>query len=223
MSRHALMAFVFVSGALACAACSSSSNASSPVPVRRDAASDTAKDAANDVPNAEGAPPDASQADGFVPDAGRVDGSSACNGLSNVATVISDTGDTQNPLPQATGGSVADGTYVLTASTQYALDSNGIDQYIICGSELADRQETIRFQGGTVDTIGSFDEGPQETFSGTFTTSGTTLTQRQTCPTASTTTAGYSVIGNKILLIGPPGGTDSNGTCGPFVFELTRQ
>ena len=145
-----------------------------------------------------------------------------CRAMENVGAVVHPTADETHPLPAATGGTIADGVYVVTSATQYELNATGQAVWLACGGELADFQETIRFQNGTIEEISNNVGDAAQIFGGTFTTSGTDLKMHLTCPTSGDATEGYSVIGSKLRLFGSTS-TDSNGTCGPIVLELTPQ
>ena len=124
---------------------------------------------------------------------------------------------------KATGGTIVDGTYVISAETQYEHDAAGNNSYIICGGELNDIQGTFQFTAGAIQLVEGDGAGGSSAFAGTFDISGTTLEEHLTCPSVSESDSSYTATSTKILLIGAPGGTDGNGTCGPIVIELTRQ
>ena len=143
-----------------------------------------------------------------------------CRAFDNVGPVVHSTADETHPFPAATGGTIADGVYVATSATEYELNSAGQSVWLACGGELNDFQETVRFQNGSIEEISNIVGDAAQVSGGTFTTKGTDLEMHFTCPTADDFAEGYSVVGSKVLLFGPTS-TDSNGTCGPIVVELT--
>jgi hypothetical protein len=92
----------------------------------------------------------------------------ACNTLSNVATAITPT-CVSGTIPVGTGGTIADGTYVLTSQTYY--------QDTTCSK--VPLSETIAIAGDCIQLVfGSIFTG---TLSGTLTTQGNTFAATQTC------------------------------------------
>jgi hypothetical protein len=201
MKKTAAKILPFLLSALLLPACSSGSSTSAPT---------------NDA-GASGADAAAGDASSNGDDAG------ACGGIAEVGSVVAPAGNESDPCPKATGGTIVDGTYVLTARTQYEHDAEGNNSYIICGDELADAQETIQFAAGAIQGIGAYDDGTPAPFAGTFDTSGTTLKQHLTCPSVTESDSPYTATSTKVLIIGDPESAGSDGTCGPIVIELTRQ
>ena len=92
----------------------------------------------------------------------------ACNTLSNAGSPITPT-CVSGTIPVGTGGTIVDGTYVLTSQTHY--------QDTSCS--MLPLSETIAFAGDCIQVVfGSIFSGTQ---SGTLTTQGNTFTATQTC------------------------------------------
>ena len=92
----------------------------------------------------------------------------ACNTLANVATAITPT-CVSGTIPVGTGGTIVDGTYVLTSQTYY--------QDTSC-SEVP-LSETIAFAGGCIHLV--FESIFSGTLSGTLKTEGNRFAATQTC------------------------------------------
>lgn len=92
----------------------------------------------------------------------------ACNMLANVATAITPT-CVSGTMPVGTGGTIVDGTYVLTSQTYY--------QDTACSK--VPLSETIAIAGDCIQIVfGGLFSG---TLSGTLTPQGNTFTSMQTC------------------------------------------
>jgi hypothetical protein len=93
----------------------------------------------------------------------------ACNALTDVATAITPT-CVSGTIPTGQGGTIVEGTYVLTAQTYYNLAS--------CQNRPA-LSETIEITGGCLQLVS---RGPfPTTASGAFTVAGSSIMVTQTC------------------------------------------
>jgi hypothetical protein len=89
-----------------------------------------------------------------------------------------------NGMPSApAGGTIADGTYVSTADEIFGLDGGAAPTSTIDSNTIV--------QGSTLIMAGKGKNGFTAS-SGTFTTSGSTLTFNQTCPSSATSTFQYT-------------------------------
>ncbi len=142
-----------------------------------------------DAGSADGAPTptDASlPVDGSPPP----DAAGGCNALVNGGTVISKTTHPE-PTPTMTGGPLVDGTYFLTAMDKY----NGK-----VGSNT--HKETLVFSGGRVESVNLQSDKPgEQRASGTYSTSGTTLTLNITCPVTATLNSPYTATPTQITFV----------------------
>lgn len=133
-----------------------------------------------------------------------------CNDVQNTAAPVTQTEMPGDP-PASLGGSIVDGTYLLTATTRY-LGSRG-------APSLARNtyQTTLRIEGGRSAAISLFN-GAETRTSAMFHTGGATLTFEQQCPTVSVGDFGYTADARTLTLIGL---ADSAG--GVLVSVYTRQ
>ena len=104
----------------------------------------------------------------------RSDGSTACNDLVDDAAAVEGTKVAANP-PVATGGSIADGTYVLTALTEFtgpggATGGTGVTASVV-----------LAIAGTTMQEVGRTN-GQDTRYTTTITTSGATMSTMDTCP-----------------------------------------
>jgi hypothetical protein len=127
------------------------------------------------------------QKDGGPSDAG---GSGVCNTLVNAAPVVSKTTNA-GPTPAATGGTIADGTYFLTRMDKW----NGIT-----GANT--HKETWVFSSGTIQVVTDNEsDGGTKHASGTYATSGSTLTFTVTCPGAQTVSMPFTATATELTTI----------------------
>lgn len=110
----------------------------------------------------------------------------ACNTLVNDGAVISKTGHAEAP-PAMTGGTIADGTYVLTALDQY----NGHH-----GDTT--HKEKWAFSGSSVLAV-SAEGGGDVRYAGTYSTAGNVLTLSITCPGPATISALYTATASTLV------------------------
>jgi hypothetical protein len=97
----------------------------------------------------------------------------ACNALVDVGTIVTTT-CTTGTVPIGAGGTIVDGTYVLTAQTQY----NGFS----CSGQLGAYSETMEIARGCMESLGASPNFPF-TASNTFTVAGNSITMTPTCYT----------------------------------------
>lgn len=124
-----------------------------------------------------GSPVDAATESASVDDAG-------CVVIDNAAAVVMEQ-SVATAEPAATGGTIPDGTYFVTAATIYAGPGGAT------GPTGTTYQFTSHVSGMTYDAIESITGGKASVSSGTLVTSGTNVTVQQTCPA---TDAGPSTL-----------------------------
>ena len=95
----------------------------------------------------------------------------ACNTLANIAPTIGPTCVT-GTMPVGTGGTIVDGTYVLTSVTYYNVSS--------CGT-MVPGSETIAISGGCIQYVLGGDSGFTGTASVSFAVQGNNITSMLTC------------------------------------------
>lgn len=123
-----------------------------------------------------------------APDVAPVD--AGCNDLtygSGIYTIQDDPIAT----PTATGGTVGDGTYHLSSYTHYT----GVGGS--SGPGVLTLRSTVRIAGNKIDILRLDYTGIEKRWSGTFQTSGSTITIDYTCPAASQETGSYSAAPSK--------------------------
>lgn len=94
--------------------------------------------------------------------------------------------------PDMTGGTIADGTYALTAWDQYNGSSNG-----------SEHQETFVFSGGMLKHIEGKQGSSPIVRAGTYTTSGTTLNMNLQCPQTITVPVQYTATATTFAFVAP--------------------
>jgi hypothetical protein len=129
---------------------------------------------------------DASMADTSAETEASADG--GCNEIINTGAAIDVTKSSQM-APSPEGGAVADGTYDLTAIDDY--DGEGGAQPLGLRSTFVIAGNVIQFVDDTADAA---------PIRGTLliSTSGTTMTMTQTCPTSSNGTSAYSATSSEV-------------------------
>lgn len=123
----------------------------------------------------------------------------ACNMLANSAQAITYSQVSQNP-PTPQGGTMADGTYAMTAATIYT-GPNGPS------GPSGMSQTTIQVTGSTIQIVSN---GQPPTRTVTLATSGTSFTATDTCPDSKVTHGSYTATATSILIF-LDGGTDDAG------------
>jgi hypothetical protein len=119
-----------------------------------------------------------------------------CNNLDLPASSVTIAQGAGAP-PTPTGGTITDGTYLLTALTDYSTS----------GSEAgATAMAVYRFSGTSVDRVGRRPDGRVERGTGTYSLSGTSITLTLSCGASSTLgTQGYSATATTLTLTDAPG------------------
>ena len=114
-----------------------------------------------------------------------------CTDLVNAGVVVAKTTHAQPP-PAMTGGTIAEGTYLLTAMDKY----NGRS-----GSNT--HRETWRFSGNRVEAImeNSLAPGIVSRASGTYTVSGNAFTVHLTCPQGGDVVQTYTATAAQVLMM----------------------
>jgi hypothetical protein len=95
--------------------------------------------------------------------------------------------------PTPAGGAIADGTYQLTAVTAYSGPGGSTLGVALTASEV----QTI--SGMTIQEDGILN-GQESRYTTTFTTSGTTLSTSDTCPSPSTASHGYTATATELRI-----------------------
>lgn len=124
--------------------------------------------------------------DGAVVDSGPA----GCNDLAYGSAVLT-IQDDPIATPAATGGTVSDGTYNLSTYTHYT----GVGGS--SGAGTLTLRSTVRITGNKIDILRRDYTNVEKRWSGTFVTSGTTITINYTCPAASSESGGYSAAPSK--------------------------
>ena len=123
------------------------------------------------------------------------DGSAACNCLRVSGPPVNIVAGSSSPgLP--TGGTLLDGTYVLTRAQYYA---SGVG----VGSTIGTAQATVTIAGGSWQEAGVLNGSPIPPFDATVATSGATLTLTRTCPDTAGVTWEFSSSGSTLTLYLP--------------------
>jgi len=130
-------------------------------------------------------------------DTGTTADGAACPTLENEGSLITveNVGET---VPASIGGTIATGTYLLTAENYYTgIGGNAGPTGAIVEETLSITDTTMVFSLATGD-LEAGTIGDSAITSGGYTASGMTLTFEEDCPLAATTTLGYSVDGNTL-------------------------
>lgn len=114
-----------------------------------------------------------------------------CNTLRNngpkVMAVVAE-GDAPTPVPM--GGEIADGTYVLIGISYYG------EAAALPSTEI---QSVFEISGNKMQQVGSIDD--EETrYNSTFSTSGTTVTLRDTCPAPMTSRFEFTATADQFYI-----------------------
>lgn len=118
----------------------------------------------------------------------------ACNALANVADTIT-TQQVAEALPTLKGGTVSEGTYVITAVTAYTGPGGATGPKT--GTTM---QQTMRLSAGGFEIVRIQNGGAEKRSSGTYTASGTTFTLGGTCPTASSVPVEYDATATTLRI-----------------------
>lgn len=122
------------------------------------------------------------------------DTAGACNALANVADVVT-TQQVAEALPSLKGGSVAEGTYVVTAVTAYTGPGGATGPKT--GTTM---QQTMRLAAGAFDIVRVQNGGAEKRSSGAYSTSGSAFTLGGTCPTTSSVPVEYDATGTTLRI-----------------------
>ncbi|HVH40683.1 MAG TPA: hypothetical protein VM925_00015 [Labilithrix sp.] len=133
-----------------------------------------------------GSPESSTPADSASP----TDSGGACNDVANAGSQVAEVaGGLTKPTPQ--GGTLEDGTYVLTKHEIYppsAPDENT-------------RRRTFRFAAGKIDYVSNDGTKPEARSSGSFTVNGTSLQLTVACPQgASAAALPFTANGNTLIM-----------------------
>lgn len=150
-----------------------------------DAVADGPSDSAVADSGADAVASDTGVADTRTSDGSAGDTAGACNALANVAEVVT-TQQVAEALPSLKGGSVAEGTYVVTAVTAYTGPGGATGPKT--GTTM---QQTMRLAAGAFDIVRIQNGGTEKRSSGAYSTSGTAFTLGGTCPTTSSVPVEY--------------------------------
>ncbi len=127
-------------------------------------------------------------------DSSSPDTAGACNAIDNVADVVTTT-RVAEAYPKLAGGTIADGTYVVTAVTEYT-GAGGAT-----GPRAGDTmKQTLRLAGGKFEIARIQDGGAEKRSAGTFTTAGSTFTMTGTCPTTGALPIEFEATGTTVKL-----------------------
>lgn len=163
--------FALVVGASGASACSSTV-----------AGSDAGADGAVTSPDAS-APVDASAGDSAPPPGG------ACNAVPITAPPVTGVSETATrPIPA--GGTIADGTYFLTAHQTFGAPTAGVTYRAV-----------MVFKGSTIELAQTRNGGAEERATLTLTTTGTKFAAKTTCPPGSSLSYdSYTATGTTLML-----------------------
>lgn len=109
----------------------------------------------------------------------KADSPAGCNTLDNVGDTVTTT-RVAEALPTLTGGTLAEGTYVVTAVTEYT--GTGGASGTVAGDTM---KQTMRLAAGKFEIVRMQKTNPEKRSAGDYKTSGTTFTMTGTCPSAS--------------------------------------
>jgi hypothetical protein len=113
-----------------------------------------------------------------------------CDSFPNPGTAVTPVSKA-GPPPAMTGGTLVEGTYVLTAWEEYNNNSNS-----------RTHNETFVFANGVMKHVESKD-GTESILAGTYTTSGTTMTWNIKCPQAISISVKYTATPTSMAFIAP--------------------
>jgi len=215
--------FALVACSIVTVACSSSSSSPSDAGTHTSPDSETAHDARSPgkdgghlTKDAAATSKDAHTGTKDAPSGGNDAGGPACNSLPAPAATIVPT-FVNGTAPAATGGTIVDGTYHATAEVIYVPGDAGTiiaDLMALVGSERLGFSLELSGSTSNVASSQSTDGGVTATRStGTFETSGDTVTTTSTCPPGDAGAGKmeqYSATSTQIIIYEPlagPGGT----------------
>ena len=115
----------------------------------------------------------------------------ACNTLVNDGPTVSLMLSTAT-APPATGGTVVDGTYVLSGATAYT--NGGVT------APPTSFRAVMQIAGNIMQQVGTFN-GAEQRYTSTFSTSGSNVTTMDTCPAPKTATHQFIATATNIHII----------------------
>lgn len=124
------------------------------------------------------------------------DAAIGCGTVANVGTPVPETAGV-GAYPTPAGGSLADGTYVLTKFEIYPPGS--IDAY--------KRKQTLVVAGGKIDFVSQTDADPEVRFGGDVTVTGTKLVLAVKCPATTSLEKPFSATATEIKIWDTDGST----------------
>jgi hypothetical protein len=128
----------------------------------------------------------------LVPFGAGCGGGQACNQLALPSTTVTVQPGRGLP-PAATGGAIADGTYVLTSVTDFEADDGLVGQ---------PTSGVLVLSGGALQSVSSSPKGGGlDRSSATFVVSDTTMTETGTCGLSAPLTQGYTATATTLSLI----------------------
>ncbi len=127
------------------------------------------------------------------------DAALSCNTIANPAPVVTVMQVAADP-PASNGGTIADGTYEMTAVAIYT----GADGP---SGASGTAQTTVVVSGATLQVVNG---GEPPTRTVTLATSGTAFTATDTCPDSTVTTGTFTATATSLTIV-LPGGTDDAG------------
>lgn len=135
----------------------------------------------------DGSPGGAGGSGGGTAGSGGTSGASDCNALVNDGADIPETAQT-GALPTLTGGSVADGTYVLTTRQDWE------------GSCGCTSRQKLMISGSKVELVARTDSGPDQHISATATLTGNQLSLAVDCPGVTSQQFTYSATATELQI-----------------------
>jgi hypothetical protein len=123
------------------------------------------------------------------------DGAIVCNTLANTAAAVT-TQVVASPPPMLAGGTLTDGTYTLTALTQFTGDAG-------MSGTGGMSSTTIEISGTTIQVSNN-----GSTSTETVVTSGTSFTDTRTCPTAAMRSGTYAATSTMFIVLFEDGTAD---------------
>jgi hypothetical protein len=116
----------------------------------------------------------------------------ACNDLVDNAPTVTAT-KVAAAAPAPAGGTIANGMYALTALTAYTGVGGSTGSLALMASEVQTISGTTMQQAGTIN-------GQESRYTTTISTSGTTLSTSDTCPSPSTATHAYTATATELRI-----------------------
>jgi hypothetical protein len=158
------------------------------------AAAETSIESDTAAPPADTAVTDSGTDDTGRPDTSKPDAAGACNALDNVADTVTTT-RVAEALPTFAGGAVSEGTYVVTAVTEYT--GTGGSTGPKTGTTM---KQTLRLAAGKFEIVRSQNGAAEKRSSGTYGTTGSTFTLGGACPTPGDVPVQYEASGSTLKI-----------------------